>query len=101
MQKEPERVARLQDNGRLFLALAKEAGLDVGTAQGTAIVPVITGSSLKAVRLSGALFEQGINVQPVIYPAVEERAARLRFFLSAMHSEQNIRLACETVKKLI
>lgn len=101
MLKEPERVMRLQENGRKFLRLAREAGLDTGTSDGFAIVPVITGSSLKAVRLSGALFERGINVQPVIYPAVEERAARLRFFLSQTHSEHDMRHACETIKKLI
>jgi len=101
MLKEPERVMRLQENGRKFLRLARESGLDTGTSDGFAIVPVITGSSLKAVKLSGALFERGINVQPVIYPAVEERAARLRFFLSQTHSEHDMRLTCETIKKLI
>lgn len=101
MRAEPERVARLQHNGSLFLRLAKEAGLDTATSQGFSIIPVITGSSLKAVKLSSAFFERGINVQPVIYPAVEERAARLRFFLSETHSEQDIRLACETAGALI
>jgi 8-amino-7-oxononanoate synthase len=101
MRREPERVQRLQENGRLFLRLATEAGLDTGTSQGFSIIPVITCSSLKAVRLSSALFEHDINVQPVIHPAVEEKAARLRFFLSETHSEADMRLACETARKLI
>lgn len=63
MLKEPERVARLQENGRLFLKLASENGLDTGTSQGFAIVPAITCSSLKAARLSNRLFDRGINVQ--------------------------------------
>ena len=42
MLKEPERVARLQENGQTFLRLAQEAGLDTGTSRGFAIVPVIT-----------------------------------------------------------
>jgi 8-amino-7-oxononanoate synthase len=101
LRREPTRVERLQENGRLFLKLAREAGLDTGTSQGFSIIPLITGSSLKAVKLSSAFFDHGINVQPVIYPAVEEKAARLRFFLSETHSEQDIHLACETAKKLI
>lgn len=101
MRREPERVGRLQENGRLFLRLAAEAGLDVGTSRGFSIIPVITGSSLKAVRLSGAFFEHGINVQPVIHPAVEEKAARLRFFLTETHTQADMRLACDTAKKLI
>lgn len=95
MCKEPERVARLQENGQRFLQLAKEAGINTGSSQGFAIVPAITGSSLKAAKLSNALFERGINVQPIVYPAVEEKAARLRFFLSTMHIEKHIHLACK------
>jgi 7-keto-8-aminopelargonate synthetase-like enzyme len=34
--------------------------------------------------LSRALFERGINVQPILYPAVEEEAARLRFFITSL-----------------
>ena len=45
----------------------------------------------RAARLSQALFERGVNVQPILYPAVPERAARLRFFLTAAHSEEQIR----------
>ncbi len=101
MRKEPERVARLQENGQLFLHLANEAGLDTGLSQGYAIVPVITGSSLKAARLSNTLLERGINVQPIIYPAVEEKAARLRFFLSNLHTEVQIRQTLETIKGLV
>lgn len=99
MIKEPQRVARLQENGQAFLRLAKEAGLDTGTSQGFAIVPVITGSSLKAAKLSNQLFEQGINVQPIVYPAVEEKSARLRFFLSSQHTEEKIKLASKIMKE--
>lgn len=99
MLKEPERVTRLQENGRMFLRLARENGLDTGTSQGFAIVPAITGSSLKAAKLSNRLFERGINVQPIVYPAVEEKAARLRFFLSSLHTEGQIRQTIEVLKE--
>ena len=36
--------------------------------------------------MAAALFEQGINVQPILFPVVPERSARLRFFLSSEHS---------------
>lgn len=100
MQDEPERVVRLRERAQLFLSLARDAGLNVGTSEGFAVVPVIVGSSRKAVALSNALFDHGINVQPIIHPAVEEKAARLRFFLSAMHSEDHIRHACRTLAAL-
>ena len=90
MRREPERVARLQRNSALFWTQAKARKLDVGSSQGHAIVPVIVHSSLSAVMLSQKLFERGINVQPIIHPAVPERHARLRFFLSAEHTAEQI-----------
>lgn len=90
MQQEPQRVATVQARGEQFLRLAREAGLDVATSTGLAVIPVITGSSLKATLLSGALFRRGINAQPILYPAVPEKAARVRFFVSCLHSEAQI-----------
>jgi 8-amino-7-oxononanoate synthase len=91
LEQEPERVQRLNQRAALFLQLARDGGLDVGGSIGAAIVPVITGSSIAAARLAQALFARGINVQPILYPAVPERAARLRFFLTAEHSEAQVR----------
>lgn len=95
MLKEPERVARLRERAGQFLQLARQAGIDTGYSQGHAVVPAIVGSSLKAARISNRMFDAGINVQPVIYPAVEEKAARLRFFLSAAHTGTQIERAIE------
>lgn len=90
MQAEPERVVRLQANAALFLRLAREAGFDTGSSAGLGIVPIILGSSVRAARLAGALFAAGVNVQPILYPVVPERSARLRFFLSSEHSASEI-----------
>ncbi|SCX11377.1 8-amino-7-oxononanoate synthase [Nitrosomonas eutropha] len=62
MLKEPERVSRLQENGQLFLEMAKKNGFNTGSSQGFAIIPAIAGSSFKATKLSNKLFEHGINV---------------------------------------
>jgi 8-amino-7-oxononanoate synthase len=97
MLAEPSRVAALQARGREFLRLAGEAGIDTGTSQGYAIVPAITGSSIRAGRLSQALFERGINVQPILHPAVPENSARLRFFLSSQHTDEQLRGAVRTL----
>jgi len=91
LQQEPERVSQLQARSRLFLELARAQRLNTGLSNNTPIVPVIIGNSLNALRLSRRLFERGINVQPILYPAVEEQAARLRFFISCCHSEEQIR----------
>ena len=90
LEEEPDRVARVQSNSRRFLALAKQHGLDTGKSFGTPVVPVILGSSVLALKLSEQLMNRGINVQPILYPAVEEEGARLRFFITAMHTAEQI-----------
>jgi 8-amino-7-oxononanoate synthase len=91
MRSDPSRVATLRARGALFLQLAREAAIDTGTSAGISVIPAIVGSSTRAARLSAALFERGINVQPILYPAVPEKLARLRFFMSCEHSEADIR----------
>lgn len=96
----PQRVATLQARGRFFLEQARAAGIDTGHSQGLAVVPAILGSSVKATRLSAALFERGINVQPILYPAVPEKSARLRFFVSCLHTESQIEQTVEALAAL-
>ena len=93
LEQQPERVEVLRARSELFLSLAKNAGLDTGASGGTAVIPIITGNSLVALRLSHRMFADGINVQPILYPAVDESAARLRFFITSLHSEEQIRFA--------
>jgi 7-keto-8-aminopelargonate synthetase-like enzyme len=47
------------------------------------------------------LFRRGINVQPILRPAVPERSARLRFFLSTLHTPEQIRWAVTETKQAI
>jgi len=99
LQREPERCAALRKAGRTFLDLCRARGLDTGLSVGLAIVPVIVGSSLGAVKLSNRLLDQGINVQPIFAPAVEEKQARLRFFLTSAHTPEQLRAAVDAVAR--
>jgi 8-amino-7-oxononanoate synthase len=101
MRDEPWRVARLNENGRLFLQEAQAAGLNTGGSIGSAIVPVILGSSIRAARVADLLFRRGVNVQPILHPAVPERSARLRFFLSCQHTPDQIRLAVRETARAV
>lgn len=101
LEAEPERVARLQSNGRLFLERARARGLDVGMSVGSSIVPVLTGNSPVAVAASNLLLERGINALPIVFPAVPMNEARLRFFLSSLHSPEQICTAVETTADIL
>jgi 8-amino-7-oxononanoate synthase len=90
MLQEPQRVTQLRKNAQQFISAAKIRGINTGLSQGWAVIPFLVGSSIKAIKLSNQFFERGINVQPIIYPAVEEKAARLRFFISSQHTKEHI-----------
>ena len=96
MQREPERVAALRRNGTAFVAGARARGLDVGPSIGAAIVPVIVGNSPDAVILAQRLLERGYNLVPAIFPGVAENQARLRFFLTSQHSQEQIDAVLDT-----
>lgn len=101
MKAEPERVWHLNERARLFLELASAKGLDTGKSMGFSIVPVIVGSSVMSILLSNALRERGINVQPILHPAVEEKATRLRFFLTCTHTDEQISYAVNVTAELL
>ena len=104
LKAEPERVARLQANGALFLKEARARGLDTVTSEGYAIVPVMVGDIVRAGRITDRMLARGVNVLPIIYPAVPLKAARLRFFLTSEHTPEQIRsvvqITAEELRKL-
>ncbi len=101
IMREPERVARIRANGQSFSELAHKRGLDTGVSVGLSVVPVIVGDSLRAAQLSNDLGEAGINVMPIIHPAVPEGQARLRFFITSSHTREQLAYAVDkTAEKL-
>jgi len=98
---EPERVAIMRTNGQQFLIEAKKNRLNTGLSEGFNIIPILCGSSRKAVQLANALYDKNIYVQPIIYPGVPEKEARLRFFISSAHTSEQIINTIKAIVKLI
>ena len=91
MLEEPWRVKKLQSNANFFQERLEKHGVDTGPAKGeSGVVPAITGNSMWALQLAQRLNHAGINVQPIVYPAVPDDASRLRFFLSSTHSHEQL-----------
>ena len=90
LKENPERVATLQARASYFLQLSRQHKFHTGDSQDTPIIPVILGNSLHAVRASRMMHERGISVQPIMHPAVNEAGARLRFFVNALHSDEQL-----------
>ena len=104
MNAEPERVARVRANGANFLRAAKARGLHTVTSEGYAIVPIMVGDIIKAGRITDRMLARGVNVLPIIYPAVPLKAARLRFFITSAHTDEQIestvQIAAEELRRL-
>jgi 7-keto-8-aminopelargonate synthetase-like enzyme len=64
-------------------------------------VPIIVGESSVCLKLSEALFKRGINVDAILYPAVEKNGARMRFFITSEHSQEQISYTVNTLAEEI
>jgi 7-keto-8-aminopelargonate synthetase-like enzyme len=92
-----EHLRRLRENAALFVSLAREAGIDTGDSQGANMIFCIVGSSSTALHLSDALLRRGIYADPVLFPAVAEDQARLRFLVTSCHSSEQIRFMVDVL----
>lgn len=101
LRAEPERVARLRDRARLFLKLTQNFGMDTGNSGETPIIPIILGSSPRCIQISQELLSRGIDARPILYPAVRESAARIRFFITSEHTEEQIEYAVRTLAECL
>ncbi|HEY1794405.1 MAG TPA: aminotransferase class I/II-fold pyridoxal phosphate-dependent enzyme [Opitutaceae bacterium] len=95
----PELPRLLRARSDLFRRLCRDRSIPTGESSASAVIPVIVGSSERALRLAEALGERGINVQPVFHPAVDEGSARLRFFVMATHTEDQLRGAADALSE--
>ena len=101
LQREPERVARLKHNIEFFSAEAERLGFDMKRAKGTAILPILTGRDELTLELSMRMLGEGISVPPALYPAVPKNKGRLRFCVNSLHTDEEITLALETLRRLM
>ncbi len=99
MMREPERAERLRGRSTLFLECARHHQLDTGMAAGTGVVPIIVGNSMRCLQLNQRLMQAGINVHPIMYPAVPEAASRLRFFITSNLTEAEVVYTVDTLAK--
>jgi 7-keto-8-aminopelargonate synthetase-like enzyme len=97
LEAEPERARTCQERARFFLRLCRDRGIDTGDSDQSSVVPCIVGNSYASIRLAEALLRRGIHVHPIIYPAVQETMARLRFFVTAAHTEEQLRVTADAL----
>ncbi len=103
LQASGELREKLFSHTRLFRLSLKEAGFRIVEGEHP-IVPLMLGDAALAGKMADRLLEKGIYAIGFSYPVVPMGAARIRFQMSAGHSEEQVRLAIgkiiETGKEL-
>jgi 7-keto-8-aminopelargonate synthetase-like enzyme len=97
LRAEPERVAQLRRVAALFVSSCHAHGISTGTSVESAVIPVIVGSADAAMRLSALLGELGVEAPPMLPPAVPDGEARVRFFVSSAHRDDDVRRAVDAL----
>ncbi len=101
MEENTEKISRLKKNAQIFLQKAKAAGLNVKPFSGSAIGIIYIGDDLKCMSIANRLFKRGVNVFPLLHPAVPHNQGRLRFFFSSEHTEQQLNFTVNEVAEIV
>ncbi|WP_199539328.1 aminotransferase class I/II-fold pyridoxal phosphate-dependent enzyme [Dyadobacter luteus] len=89
IDQEPQWQARLSENITYFKNGLISLGLDVGIT-GSAIIPVKIGDPHKTSDVGSMLLKAGIYTNPILYPAVAKKNARIRMSVMATHTREHL-----------
>jgi glycine C-acetyltransferase len=99
IEDEPEHKEKLWDNIRYFKRNLENLGFDLGRSE-TAIFPVIVGDDHKVKEMCRQLHEMDVYVNPVLYPAVAKKSARIRMSLMSTHTKAHLDKALNAMEEV-
>ena len=99
MQREPERIERLWRNTHLMKEGLLGLGFDLGASE-TPVLPVFCYEDEKTLRMAMRLHQEGVFVNSVLPPGVPPNKCLIRISLMATHTEKQIEMALEKLKKV-
>jgi 8-amino-7-oxononanoate synthase len=94
MRSEPERIAQLWHNTARLKQGLISLGFNLGASE-TPILPVHCGDMTLAFKFSNRLEEEGVFVNPVVYPGVPAGKELIRVSLMATHTDRQIDFALD------
>ncbi len=98
LQNEPERRVHVLRTAQLLRDELRSRSFTVLDGE-TAIVPVVIGSDSDLCRLSKALLEEGIYINPILRPAAAQNMARIS--CTAAHTEAHVERLVETLDRAV
>lgn len=99
LQREPERVARLQQLATYFHERVIELGFQT-TATETPIIPLLCGTEDKTLQMTAHCRSRGLFVVPIFYPVVPMNSPRIRITLIATLTDEDIEHALKILEEV-
>jgi glycine C-acetyltransferase len=99
LESEPQLIERLWENTRFFKAGLQALGFNTGASE-SPITPVIVGDAALAMKLSDALFDNGVFAQGIGFPTVARGKARVRTIVTATHTRDELQFALDSFAKV-
>lgn len=96
----PERRAHMTHNAQRLRCALRGMGLTV-LGDDTPIIPVVTGNADDTLRLAAALMDAGFYAPAIRPPTVPDGESRIRFTVSALHTDEDIDALTGAVGRLV
>lgn len=97
---EHDRREQLASHAAYFRGALQQMGLNTG-ASTTHVIPLIVGDRAFLYEAGLRMFEAGLYLVPIDYPAVPEDAVRYRVSISAAHTRQTLDAALNIIEDLL
>ncbi len=99
LQREPERVERIRQVARRYVAGLRDLGFRRPPTE-TPIVPILCDSEAQTLHMAHRCREEGLFAIPILYPAVPRNAPRIRTNVMASHSDDDIEHSLRVFRKV-
>lgn len=99
VDEEPEWRSKLWANINFLKNSLISAGFDVGTTA-SAVIPVKIGDIPKTLEAGRLLLKAGVYTNPIMYPAVSKKNARIRMNVMATHTFEQLGKVLEAFKQI-
>lgn len=90
LREEAQHLEKLKENSKTFVRLARNRGLNLGNPAGMAVIPILFPDIATTMAAANAALAAGYFVPPIVQIAVPKDAPRLRFFITAAHTADQI-----------
>jgi 7-keto-8-aminopelargonate synthetase-like enzyme len=89
IEKEPWIIKNLKENYQFLIEGLKSIGYDTLKSE-TAIIPIMTKDEETTLKFCKFLFDHGIFISPIVFPAVPRNQSRLRAHVMATHTKEDL-----------